>query len=174
MNTGIQRSSATPIFAHTTTSPAGKEIPGKIQQRKDITFALASHGRGYIAQAVPSNFKDLMNKAKKAVEFKGPAFINVLSPCRLGWGYPPEDSIDIAKEAVDTCFWPLYEIEDGILNLNYKPKEKKPILPWLKRQARFMHLFKTKNSEELIKKIQEEIDRKWELLLSLDKKRIAG
>ncbi|MDI6703857.1 MAG: thiamine pyrophosphate-dependent enzyme [bacterium] len=166
MNTGIQRSSATPMGAHTTTSPAGKVIPGKREFRKDLTRCIASHNIPYVAQAVPSKWRDLITKVKKAVEVKGPAFINILSPCRLGWGYPPEDTIEIGNEAVETCFWPIYEVEDGKWRLTYKPKEKKPVSEWLKKQGRFKHLFKPGN-ESILEEIQDHIDQEWERLQRL-------
>lgn len=164
MNTGIQRSSATPLGAHTTTSPAGKVIPGKRQHRKDLTAIMVAHDIPYVAQAVPSNWNDLITKVEKALAVEGPAFINVLSPCRLGWGFNPEDTIKIAQLAVDTCFWPLYEVENGVWKLNYRPKEKKPLEEWLKPQGRFKHLFRPEN-RHIIEELQAEVDRKWNELL---------
>ena len=164
MNTGIQRSSATPLGAHTTTSPAGKVIPGKKQYRKDLTAIMVAHNIPYVAQTSVSHWRDLVTKVKKALDTPGPTFINVLSPCRLGWGFKPEDTIELAREAVENCFWPLYEVENGVYKLTYKPKEKKPVVDWLKKQTRFRHLFKPGN-EELLAKVQEYIDTEWEKLL---------
>ncbi len=166
MNTGIQRSSATPLGAHTTTSPAGSVIPGKQQNRKDLTNIVVAHNVPYAAQAIPSNWRDLTTKVSKALSIKGPTFINVLSPCVIGWGYEPSETIGISKLAVDTCFWPLYEVENGKYKLNYKPKEKIPIRKWMEKQARFRHLFKKEN-KKIIDEIQNETDRKWEKLLKL-------
>ena len=167
MNTGIQRSGATPKGAFTTTAPAGVVEPGKRQVKKDLTAIVAAHGIPYVAQASPHRARDLMNKVQKAVAIEGPCFINVLSPCPRGWRYAPDQTMQIAKLAVDTCVWPLYEIEDGKLTINYKPREKKPMQEWLKSQGRFRHLFSPKN-EYLIEEIQQDIDRKWEKLLALE------
>ncbi len=164
MNTGIQRSSATPLGAHTTTSPAGTVIPGKIQWRKDLTEAIAAHGVPYVAQASPSHWVDFINKVEKALSIDGPTFINVFSGCPLGWGYDAALTIEISRLAVDTCFWPLYEVENSVHKLNYKPKERKPIEEWLKPQARFRHLF-TEQNRHIIEEFQKEVDRRWELLI---------
>ncbi len=164
MNTGIQRSSATPYGAHTTTSPAGSVIPGKPQIRKNLTEIVIAHKPAYAAQATPAFFMDLFKKVEKALSKEGPTFINVLSPCPLGWGYDPAISMQLSKLAVETNFWPLYEWEDGKYKINHKPKERKPIEEWMKPQARFRHLFKEKN-RWLIKEIQEQIDKEWEELL---------
>ncbi|EYE88059.1 pyruvate ferredoxin oxidoreductase subunit beta [Fervidicella metallireducens AeB] len=171
MNTGIQRSSATPKGADTTTSPAGKVIPGKTQTRKDLTEIIAAHNIPYVAQTVPAipgtkYMFDLYNKAEKAIYTKGAAFLNVLTPCPRGWRCDTSTELDLIKAAVDTCFWPIYEVENGVYKLNYKPAEKKPITEWLKPQGRFRHLFKPEN-EHLIAEIQAEVDRRWEALLHL-------
>ena len=164
MNTGIQRSSATPTCAHTTTSPAGRVIPGKTQPRKDLTEIVVAHDIPYAAQAAPHNWMDLTRKVEKALAADGPSFINVLSPCPVGWRYPPHLTIQISKLATDTCFWPLYEVDNGHYRISYKPREKLPVTEWLKLQGRFNHLFRGDN-KEMLDRIQEEVDRKWELLL---------
>ncbi|MGQ9466350.1 MAG: thiamine pyrophosphate-dependent enzyme [Anaerolineae bacterium] len=166
MNTGIQRSSATPLGAHTTTSPAGSVIPGKQEMRKDLTAIIAAHGIPYVAQAAPSQWKDLMEKTRKAVNSGGPAFLNVLSSCNRGWRHETYETIEITQLAVDTCYWPLFEVENGVWRLTYKPKEKLPVEEWLKRQGRFRHLFRPEN-RHLIDELQAEVDRRWERLLSL-------
>lgn len=164
MNTGIQRSSATPFGAHTTTSPAGSVVPGKQQFRKDLTKIMAAHDIPYVAQAAPSRWRDLMEKTRKAVNCGGPAFMNVLSSCNRGWRHPTDQTIEITQLAVDTCYWPLYEVEDGEWHLSYEPREKLPVEKWLERQGRFRHLFKPQN-RHLIDKMQAEVDRRWEELL---------
>jgi len=167
MNTGIQRSSATPKYADTTTSPAGKKIPGKQQWRKDLTEIMANHHLPYVAQtAAIGNMKDLYEKAEKAIYTKGPAFLNVLAPCPRGWRYNTPDLMEINKLAVETCFWPLYEVIDGKYIINYKPKNKLPVKEFLKPQGRFKHLFKAGN-EYMIEEIQAEVDKRWETLLKL-------
>ena len=167
MNTGIQRSSATPFGAHTTTSPAGKKIPGKMQWRKDLTEIIASHGVPYVAQASPGYYQDLMQKVEKALSIEGPTFIDVLSPCPLGWYYATKDTIKIAKLAVETKYWPLYEVENGVHRVTVKPRKFKPVEEWLKMQGRFRHLFKEEN-KWMIEYIQKELDKRWERLLKLE------
>lgn len=165
MNTGIQRSSATPKYADTTTSPIGTESVGKIQSRKELTDVMVAHNIPYVAQTTfIGNFKDLHEKAEKAIYTKGAAFLNVLSPCPRGWRYSSEKLMEICKLAVETCYWPLFEVIDGEWKLSYKPKKKLPVEEYLKTQGRFAHLFKPGN-EHLIKEIQDEVDRKWKNLL---------
>jgi pyruvate ferredoxin oxidoreductase beta subunit len=166
MNTGIQRSGSTPKGAATSTSPAGTVIPGKTQFRKDLTKIIAAHGVPYVAQATPDRWRDLMTKVQKAMDIRGPKFINILSSCFRGWRCATEKAMDVTKLAVETRFWPLYEVEDGKWKLNYKPKEHVPIEEWLKLQRRFQHLFKPEN-KPLIEDIQRDIDRRWEELLFL-------
>ncbi|MGE5528992.1 MAG: thiamine pyrophosphate-dependent enzyme [Patescibacteria group bacterium] len=164
MNTSIQRSSATPKYASATTSPAGRVIPGKQQFRKDLTSIMAAHNIPYVAQATISHWNDLVTKVQKALAVQGPAFLNVLQPCRLGWIFEPQDTVEMAREAVDNCFWPLYEVVDGEWRLTYKPKEKKPIVEWLKKQGRFKHLFRPGHEDKLAE-IQANVDREWDRLL---------
>jgi pyruvate ferredoxin oxidoreductase beta subunit len=165
-NTGGQRSSATPLGASATTSPAGTQSPGKLQWRKDLTKILTAHNIPYVAQASPSRWQDLYNKAKKAFEIEGPAFLNVLCVCPTEWKYDESKGVELAKTAVDTCVWPLYEVENGKYKLNYKPKEKKPILEWIKPQGRFRHLFKEENAW-LLEEFQKKVDEEWEELIRL-------
>ena len=168
MNTGIQRSSATPHFADTTTSPAGTVIPGKMQQRKDLTNIMAGHHLPYVAQTVGyMNFKDLYEKAEKAIYTEGPCFLNVLAPCPRGWGYPTDMLMQINKLAVETCYWPLFEVVDGKYKINYKPAKKLPVEEFLKPQKRFKHMFKPGN-EWMIEEFQKEVDRRWDELLKLE------
>ncbi len=164
MNTGIQRSSATPFGANTTTCPAGDVIPGKLQQRKDLTRIMAAHGIPYVAQASPANYMDLMKKVQKAFEIKGPKFMNIIAPCNRGWRSRTNDAIALAKLAVETCYWPLFEIENGVTKVTVKPKEKKPLVDFLKPQGRFKHMFSPEN-EHMLKQAQDHVDAQWERLL---------
>lgn len=164
MNTGIQRSSATPLGADTTTCPAGSVVPGKLQERKDLTKIMAAHGIPYVAQASPSHWSDLMKKVRKALEIKGPKFMNIISPCNRGWRSATNDAILLSRLAVETCYWPLYEIENGVTRVTVKPKEKKPLVDFLKPQGRFKHLFALEN-EWLLKKAQDDVNAYWERLL---------
>lgn len=163
MNTGIQRSGATPFGASTTTAPAGKVHPGKEEFKKDLTAIAVAHNIPYVAQASISNWNDLIMKAKKAFEIEGPAFLNVLSPCPRGWRFKENMTIEMAKLGVSTNFWPLYEVENGQYKINYEVKGRKPITEFMKHQGRFAHLFKPQN-KHLIEKFQEEVDKRFEKL----------
>jgi len=163
MNTGIQRSSATPFGAWATTAEVGKAQQGKTQRRKDLTAIIAAHNVPYAAQASVSHWRDLTAKAEKAFAVEGPAFLNILAPCPRGWRSKPEDTISIAKLAVQTCFWPLFEIEDGEWRITTKVANKKPIEEFLKPQGRFKHLFKPENAQ-LLAAVQAEVDRYWNVL----------
>jgi pyruvate ferredoxin oxidoreductase beta subunit len=164
MNTGIQRSSATPFGAWTTTSQDGKARFGKRENRKDITAIFAAHNIPYVAQASPHAWRDLMAKTKKAIAADGPSFINVLVPCQRGWRYPGEKTIDLCRLAVDTCVWPLYEVVDGEYSLTYNPNPKRPVKDWLESQGRFKHLMTPENAP-VIDEMQVWVDREWRRLL---------
>ncbi len=164
MNTGIQRSSATPKGADTTTTPAGTISAGKREHRKDLTKIAAAHGIPYVAQVSPAHWNDLHKKSEKAFDADGTAFINAFSPCPRGWRYDAKDTIELCRVAVDCCMWPLYEMIDGRIRVTYKPRKKKPVEDFLKLQGRFRHLFQPKN-EGIIEDIQQDVDRKWEDLL---------
>ena len=166
MNTGIQRSSATPRYANATTPPIGAESTGKTQNKKDLTAILAAHEIPYAAQTTfIGNFKDFHEKARKAIYTPGACFVNILAPCPRGWQYPAEDLAIICKMAVETCVWPLYEVENGQWRLNYKPKNKLPVEEFMRLQGRFKHCFKPGN-EDLIVQAQKYVDDKWEALLN--------
>jgi pyruvate ferredoxin oxidoreductase beta subunit len=167
MNTGNQRSGATPYGAATTTTPAGSYHPGKEQWRKNILKIAEAHNVPYVAQGSVHNFSDLAEKAKKAFEVKGPAFIVVLSPCTTLWGFSPDKTIQMSKLATETCFWPLYEIENGIYKINYSPSRKKPITEFIIKQKRYKHLFKPEN-KHIINKIQNHIDENWKKLQKME------
>lgn len=167
MNTGIQRSSGTPKYADTTTSAIGRCSNGKSQNRKDLTEVIAAHHIPYVAQTTfIGNFKDMHEKAEKAIYTGGSAFLNILAPCPRGWRYNAEDMMEVTKLAVETCYWPMYEVIDGVYKLSYRPKVKQPIENFLKVQGRFKHLFK-KGNESLIAEIQADIDKRWAELLKL-------
>jgi pyruvate ferredoxin oxidoreductase beta subunit len=130
---------------------------------------MVAHELPYVAQAVAGNWNDFITKVQKAVATDGPTFINVLQPCRLGWGYKPEDTLALGRLAVETCMWPIYEVVHGEYKISQKPKEKKPLVEFLKPQARFKHLFKPENAE-LLARLQAEVDARWERLLKLESK----
>ncbi len=159
MNTGIQRSSSTPYGAATTTSPPGKLIPGQVTWKKNVPAIAAAHGIPYVATASPAYFLDLMNKAKKAALVKGPAYLHIYSPCPTGWRCKPEHSVSIAKLAVETKVFPLYEIIEGKYIISRKITKPKPVEEYLKTQRRFRHL-----TEEQIDYIQRRVDAEYDRL----------
>ncbi|HAZ10168.1 MAG: pyruvate ferredoxin oxidoreductase [Omnitrophica bacterium GWA2_41_15] len=166
MNTGTQRSGATPKGASTTTAPHGKESHGKHQFKKDLTSIVAAHRIPYMAQASASNWNDLVTKSEKAFAADGPAFLNIISTCPRGWRFSEEKSVEISKLAVETGAWPLIEIENGVWRFTYKPKQRKPMIEWLKSQGRFSHLF-TEENKSIIDEIQKGVDENWARLENL-------
>ena len=175
MNTGIQRSGATGFGASTTTSPAGTVQQGKTEYPKDLTMIMAAHDIPYVAQVSPHNWRDLISKCEKGFECGGPAFVNAVSPCPRGWRFASDETINMAKLSVETCVWPLYEVDNGKYNLTAESlkiangvAEKKPVTEWFKAQGRYKHMLKPENAD-LVKQVQEEIDRKWDRLLKLSK-----
>ena len=160
MNTGIQRSGATPFGANTTTSPSGAASLGKAQQRKDMTAIAVAHHIPYVAQAVAVHWQDLCEKVQRAAAADGPAFLNVLTDCPVGWGHEPRVSLDILNAAVDTCFWPLYEVTNGRYRLTYSPDRIRPIEDWLAPQARFAHLLRP-DAGGILRQIQRQVDDEW-------------
>ncbi|KUO83215.1 MAG: pyruvate synthase subunit PorB [Vulcanisaeta sp.] len=172
MNTGIQRSGGTPHFAWTTTSPVGSKLRGKVQRKKDIMSIVIGHHIPYAATANIAYPIDLANKVKTALDYldEGPAFIHVLAPCPPGWRYPEEMTVEIARLATETGYFPLYEWDHGRIRLNppsnthLDKSRRKPIIEYLKRQGRFSHL-----TEDDIKEIEKEIDEYWDYLARLIK-----
>lgn len=163
MNTGNQRSSGTPYGANTSTTPVGSVLKGNMLYRKDIVKVAAAHNIPYVAQAAVHNWQDLFEKAKKAFAANGPAFLNVFSPCQLNWGMKTDMAIEISRLAVNTNFWPLYEIENGSWRLNYKPQSPLPLSEFLKHQKRFKHLLEPENKTHL-ENLQAYINKEWEWL----------
>ena len=164
MNTGIQRSGATPFGANTTTSPAGTAALGKAQQRKDMTAIAVAHHIPYVAQAAASHWQDLSEKVERAAHADGPAFLNVLTNCPVGWGHEPREAIEILNAAVDSCYWPPYEVVDGEYRLTYRPETIAPVEFWLKPQKRFAHLF-TAEGRPVLREIEERVRTEWDELL---------
>jgi len=156
MNTGIQRSSATPYGASTTTSPAGKMSIGQVTWKKDMPAIAAAHNIPYVATACPSYPFDLMSKVAKGAATQGPAYIHILSVCPTGWRCLPDLTIRIGRLAAETGIFPLYEIENGEYKLNVSPPKLKPVQDYLKLQGRFRHL-----SEETIAEIQHRVDKEY-------------
>lgn len=163
MNTGVQRSGATPKGADTTTAPVGAVKKGKEQFRKDLTEIMVAHKIPYVAQSTVGNWRDLTSKVEKALAIDGPKFINVFQPCRLGWSYDPEMTCEMGRLSAETCVWPLYEVVNGQYKVT-KPKEKKAVAEWVKLQGRFRHLLKPEN-KPLLDEMQAVTDKNWEDLL---------
>jgi len=166
MNTGIQRSGATPHGAATTTSPAGRKIPGKPEFKKDLIGICAAHGIAYAATASPAYWNDYITKVSKGLEVEGPSVIHVFSPCPVGMRHSSEKSIEIAKIAVQTRYWPIYEVEKGRYKLNIKVPQPKPVVEFLKVQDRFRHLFQSEFQHEL-EVIQQWTDENWKRIATL-------
>ncbi len=162
-NTGVQRSGATPMYASTTTTPAGTKIPGKEQRKKDLAMIAAAHHIPYVATANVAFIEDFEKKIKKALEIEGAKFIHVLTPCVPGWGIDSSKTIEYSRLAVETGMWVLYEIENGKIKINYKPSKLKPVGDYLKGQARFKHL-----TPDLITDIQKKTEKHYNKLIAID------
>ncbi len=154
MNTGVQRSGGTPLYASTTTSPAGKVSFGNPQHKKNMPAIMAAHGSPYVATASVAYAPDMIRKVKKAAEVKGPTYVHVHAPCCTGWRFEGSKTIEVGKLAVETAMWPLYEMENGVVTNVRKIKNRKPVEEYLKAQGRFKHLFTMQGGLEEIKKIQ--------------------
>jgi len=171
MNTGIQRSGGTPLGASTTTSQAGRVVPGKLQQKKPIADIMVAHEMPYVATAAPYYWKDLITKARKGIEVDGPAFLHAFAPCPRGWRSDSSKSIELSRLAVETCVFPLWEAVNGEYQLStpskviaLAPQKKKPVKEYLQSQGRFRHLFTPKN-EKILEEIQRLTDERWKRLL---------
>jgi len=157
MNTGVQRSGSTPPGAYSTTTPNGK-----IGYKKNMPKILEAHGIPYVATAISSYPLDLYEKFKNAMSINGPKYIHILAPCPPGWGYNPKDSIEIGRLAVQTGFWPLYEVIKGKFVLSkdsskyLDTKKRKPIIEYLNTQKRFKNI-----SDEDIERHKTYIENQW-------------
>jgi pyruvate ferredoxin oxidoreductase beta subunit len=167
MNTGIQRSGSTPKYAWTTTTPVGTAVKGKIQWKKDIMGIVTAHRVPYAATASVAYILDMVNKIKTALEYteEGPTFLHIYAPCVPGWRYPENKTVEIARLAVETGYFPLYEWDHGKLKLNppsnnhLDKSRRKPLKEYLKLQGRFAHL-----TEQEIAEIEKELDAYWDYL----------
>jgi len=152
MNTGVQRSSATPFGASTTTAPAGKISIGQTTWKKNMPAIAAAHGIPYVATACPSYPFDLMDKINKAMKIEGPTYIHILSVCPTGWRLASDLTIRAGRLAVETGIFPLYEIKNGEYTLNFDFPKLRPVEDYFKLQGRFRHLPK-----ETVAQIQERV-----------------
>jgi pyruvate ferredoxin oxidoreductase beta subunit len=166
MNTGVQRSGSTPYKARTTTTPVGDVIQGEprpISRRKDMVRIMAAHGIPYAATASVAFPLDYMRKVQKAIQIDGPTYIHLHAPCLVGWGVAENLGVTVARLAVETCMFPLYEVTDGRkYKLSKQVKKRKPIEKYLELQGRFRHL-----SKESIQRVQADVDSSWEYLQRL-------
>ncbi len=160
MNTGIQRSSATPYGAVTTTSPAGKQSFGQFSWKKDMPGIAAAHNIPYVATATHGYPFDLMDKVKRAVHTPGPAYIHILNVCPTGWRSATDTIIRQARLAVETGVFPLYEVIDGEYRMSIVPEQLRPVKDYLKLQGRFRHL-----SDDIIAEIQARTEKEYKKLL---------
>ncbi|MHC1627106.1 MAG: thiamine pyrophosphate-dependent enzyme [Methanoculleaceae archaeon] len=159
MNTGIQRSGATPFDANTTTTPAGTASHGNPLPKKDMPAILAAHGAPYVATATIAYPMDLMKKVERAVNTEGPCYIQVHTPCCTGWGFDGSETMKIAKLAVQTGLWVNFEMEDGAITRVKKVANRLPVEEYLRPQKRFRHLFRPERLDDEIAKIQAIADR---------------
>ena len=157
MNTGIQRSSATPFGASTTTSPAGKQSQGQFSWKKDMPAIAVAHNIPYVATACPSYPFDMMEKVKKAMSVKGPSYIQIFSVCPTGWRCAGDLTVRIGRLAVETGVFPLYEVENGKYKMSIDFPKLKPLTDYTKLQGRFRHL-----SPEALEQIQAKVVQKYQ------------
>lgn len=153
MNTGVQRSGSTPFKTWTTTTPIGKLSRGEDRPKKDIPAIIIAHGAPYVATASVAYPLDFNRKLKKAAAIKGPTYVHVHAPCTPGWRIADDMTIEVARLAVLTGSWALYEVENGKLNVTFKPPKRRPVAEYLKLQGRFRHL-----TDEEIAEIQRMVD----------------
>ena len=168
MNTGVQRSGSTPFYANTTTTPIGTQSPGNLVRKKDMPAIAVAHGAPYVATASIAYPVDLRRKVKRSLEIKGPAYIQINTPCITGWSYAEGDTIEQAKLVVETCICPLYEYVDGELVGVKKVRNKRPVEDYLKTQGRYKHLFRVEGGDAYIANIQAIADRNAEKFGLLD------
>jgi pyruvate/2-oxoacid:ferredoxin oxidoreductase beta subunit len=163
MNTGVQKSGATPEGAWTTTTPAGAPRAG---QKKDIARIMAAHGIPYVATlavgSVPM-LRDFRSKVARAAEVKGFRFLHILGACPPGWRYPTAQSTEVARLAVESRYFPLFACDEGTWRITFRPKHEVPVREFLETQGRFSHL-----SAEQIDSIQSHVDERWSLLTGLE------
>jgi pyruvate/2-oxoacid:ferredoxin oxidoreductase beta subunit len=163
MNTGIQRSGATPWAAWTTTTPVDGASRGKAEPKKDIMAIVAAHRPAYAATVNVAFPEDFLRKVEKARNIRGSRFFHALAPCPPGWKFSPEKTIELGRLATDTNVFPLYEVEDGRYRITRKVGVGKPVALYLEAQGRFAHL-----RPEEVAQIQADADTCWKRLIRLE------
>ena len=160
MNTGVQRSSATPPAARTATTMALGSEPGAVfGQGKNVPEIAMAHGIPYVATASVAYLRDLEEKVSRAMAARGSRYIHILVPCPLGWGAAPHDTIKLARLAVETGLFPLFEAEHGEVVRSTPIRRRVPVEEYLRPQKRFAHLFGKVQAVDTIARIQEMADR---------------
>jgi pyruvate ferredoxin oxidoreductase beta subunit len=159
MNTGGQRSGATPFCAATTTHPVGKASAGKTEKKKDLPEIVAAHGVPYVATASVAYLGDLRQKVKKAMALHGPRYIQIDTPCPSVWNFPSHLTLEVGRLGVSCGLVPLYEMRDGKITKIRKLKKRTPVIDYLKQQKRFQHVVTGEGSKESLMAIQEQADR---------------
>jgi pyruvate ferredoxin oxidoreductase beta subunit len=160
MNTGVQRSSATPPAARTATTMAVGAEPGNVfGQGKDLPAIAMAHGIPYVATATVAELRDLEAKVRRSMGFRGARYLHIFVPCPLGWGHASQDTIRIARLAKETGVFPVFEAENGEVVSVSKIRRKVPVEDYLRPQKRFAHLFGNPPRADVIGRIQETADR---------------
>jgi phenylglyoxylate dehydrogenase beta subunit len=163
MNTGVQRSSTSPLLGWTTTTPTMGKRKGKLMHSKNVPLIIAAHGIPYVATAVVSHPEDFLRKLMKAKAVRdGMSYIHILSPCILGWGYPIPASLDVCRAAVETNYFPLWECERGEFRITHEVEKPKPIAHYAGRLKKFAHL-----AEEDLGALQKVVDQRFHQLKAL-------
>ena len=166
-NTGVQASSTTPFGSSTTFTPSGKVKPiGNERLKKDMALIAAAHPSiGYVATACVSYPVDLVNKVRKALNSGRPSLVQLLTPCPKGWAFPPEETVEIGRTAVNTGMWVLWEYENGHFHLTTKPNPRKKIREYVTKQGRFAHLWE---NEAALEYLQLSVDSQWKYWDEMD------
>ncbi len=163
MNTGVQRSGATPFGAWTTTTPVTQRAHGKLEPKKDIMGIVLAHRPVYAATVNPSFPEDFVRKVEKARRLEGPRFFHIFTPCPPGWRYPSDQTIEIGKRATECGIFPLYEVEEGRYHLTRKGGTLGPVAEYFAAQGRFGHL-----GPEEVARVQAQVSADWDRLLRLE------
>jgi pyruvate/2-oxoacid:ferredoxin oxidoreductase beta subunit len=169
MNTGVQRSGATPQGAWTTTTPVGGGVRGKPEPKKDVMAIVLAHRPAYAATLNPSFPEDFDRKVARARSIEGPRFFHIFAPCPPGWKFDSAETIALGRLATDSGIFPLYEVVDGRLRITRKTGELKPVAEYLAAQGRFRHL----GAEETAR-IQSEVRAEWDRLRRRERDDLSG